>query len=100
MLRASAMDYDARALLAGTTSLVDHHESPYLIEGSLTVLAGVCEQLGMRALLCYGTTERNFGHEEAARGLLMPEIALGRPVTKQCAHAELLAHTGENGERS
>ena len=69
MLRASAMDYVARALLAGTTSLVDHHESPYLIEGSLTVLAGVCEQLGMRALLCYGATERNFGREEAARGL-------------------------------
>ena len=68
-LRASAMDYVARALLAGTTSLVDHHESPYLIEGSLAVLAGVCEQLGMRALLCYGATERNFGREEAARGL-------------------------------
>ena len=68
-LRASAMDYVARALLAGTTSLVDHHESPYLIEGSLAILADVCEQLGMRALLCYGATERNFGREEAARGL-------------------------------
>jgi cytosine/adenosine deaminase-related metal-dependent hydrolase len=63
------MDYVARALLAGTTSLVDHHESPYLIEGSLAILADVCEQLGMRALLCYGATERNFGREEAARGL-------------------------------
>src|SRR5450631_3679840 len=68
-LRASAQDYVARALLAGTTALIDHHESPYLIEGSLAVLAEVCEQLGMRALLCYGATERNFGHEEAARGL-------------------------------
>jgi len=68
-LHASAQDYVARALLAGTTALIDHHESPHLIEGSLTVLAEVCEQLGMRALLCYGATERNFGHEEAARGL-------------------------------
>ena len=33
-LRAGAMDYVARALLAGTTTLVDHHESPNLIEGS------------------------------------------------------------------
>jgi cytosine/adenosine deaminase-related metal-dependent hydrolase len=68
-LRVSAQDYVARALLAGTTALIDHHESPHLIEGSLAILAEVCEQLGMRALLCYGATERNFGHEEAARGL-------------------------------
>jgi cytosine/adenosine deaminase-related metal-dependent hydrolase len=68
-LRASAMDYVARALLAGTTALIDHHESPRMIEGSLAILAEVCERLGMRALLCYGASERNFGHEEAARGL-------------------------------
>jgi cytosine/adenosine deaminase-related metal-dependent hydrolase len=68
-LRASAMDYVARALLAGTTTLVDHHESPNLIEGSLDILAAVCEQLGVRALLCYGASERNFGAAEALRGL-------------------------------
>ena len=69
VLRASAMDYVGRALLAGTTSIVDHHESPNLIEGSLAILADVCERLGIRALLCYGATERNFGREEAQRGL-------------------------------
>jgi cytosine/adenosine deaminase-related metal-dependent hydrolase len=68
-LRAAARDYIARALLAGTTSLVDHHESPNLIEGSLAILAEVCESLGMRALLCYGATDRNFGPPEGARGL-------------------------------
>jgi cytosine/adenosine deaminase-related metal-dependent hydrolase len=68
-LRASAMDYMARALLAGTTTLVDHHESPNLIEGSLEILAEVCEQLGVRALLCYGASERNFGAAEGRRGL-------------------------------
>jgi cytosine/adenosine deaminase-related metal-dependent hydrolase len=69
ILRASAMDYVARALLAGTTTLVDHHESPNMIEGSLEILAGVCDELGVRALLCYGATERNFGSAEARRGL-------------------------------
>ena len=69
ILRASARDYVARALLAGTTTLVDHHESPLLIEGSLSILAEVCEELGIRALLCYGATERNFGRAEAQRGL-------------------------------
>ena len=68
-LGAAARDHVARALLAGTTSLVDHHESPELIEGSLAVLAGVCSELGIRALLCYGATQRNFGPEEARRGM-------------------------------
>lgn len=68
-LRLAATDYVARALLAGTTALVDHHESPNFIEGSLAVLAETCERLGIRALLCYGATERNFGVEEARRGL-------------------------------
>jgi len=68
-LRAAARDYVARALIAGTTTLVDHHESPNLIEGSLAILAEACEDLGARALLCYGATERNFGRGEARRGL-------------------------------
>jgi cytosine/adenosine deaminase-related metal-dependent hydrolase len=68
-LRLSAMDYVARALLAGTTSLIDHHESPNLIEGSLAVLGDACDRLGMRAVLCYGATERNFGRDEGRRGL-------------------------------
>jgi len=53
----------------GTTVLVDHHESPDFIEGSLDVLADACQELGMRALLCYGATERNGGRAEARRGL-------------------------------
>ena len=67
-LRASARDYVSRALLAGTTTLIDHHESPNFIEGSLAILGEVCEELGVRALLCYGATERNFGRDEGRRG--------------------------------
>jgi cytosine/adenosine deaminase-related metal-dependent hydrolase len=68
-LRASARLYVAEALLCGTTTLVDHHESPGFIDGSLDVVADACESLGMRALLCYGATERNDGRDEARRGL-------------------------------
>lgn len=68
-LRASARYYVAEALLAGTTTLVDHHESPNFIEGSLDVLADACHELGVRALVCYGATERNGGRDEAKRGL-------------------------------
>jgi len=68
-LRASARLYVAEALLHGTSTLIDHHESPQLIDGSLDILADACEELGVRALLCYGATERNGQREEAAAGL-------------------------------
>jgi hypothetical protein len=68
-LRASARLYVADALLCGTTALIDHHESPSFIDGSLDVLADACQELGMRALVCYGATERNGGRDEARRGL-------------------------------
>ncbi|MBI5168363.1 MAG: amidohydrolase family protein [Candidatus Eisenbacteria bacterium] len=68
-LRAGTRAYVAEALLAGPTALVDHHESPNFIEGSLDVLADACEEFGMRAVLTYGATERNGGRAEAARGL-------------------------------
>ncbi|RKY20104.1 MAG: amidohydrolase [Planctomycetota bacterium] len=68
-LRVSAQLAVAEALTFGTTGLIDHHESPELIEGSLDILADVCQQLGMRAVLCYGATERNGGAAEARRGL-------------------------------
>ena len=68
-LRASARLYVAEALLAGTTTLVDHHESPRFIEGSLDVLAEEADRLGARLLVTYGATERNGGREEARRGL-------------------------------
>lgn len=68
-LAAGARLYAAEALLAGTTLLFDHHESPGLIEGSLDVVADACQEIGVRALLCYGATERNGGRAEAERGL-------------------------------
>jgi cytosine/adenosine deaminase-related metal-dependent hydrolase len=68
-LVAGARLYAAEALLAGTTSVVDHHESPGMIEGSLDQLADACDAIGIRAVLCYGATERNGGREEAEAGL-------------------------------
>ena len=68
-LRASARWYLAQARQFGTTGLVDHHESPMLIEGSLDILADACQEAGMPAVLCYGATERNGGRSEARRGL-------------------------------
>ncbi len=68
-LRASARWYVAEALRLGTVALVDHHESPNFIAGSLDVLADACQELGMPAVLCFGATERNGGPDEARAGL-------------------------------
>ena len=68
-LEAAARFYVAEALLAGTSTLIDHHESPNFIDGSLDVLADTCQELGMRAILCFGATERNGGQAEARQGL-------------------------------
>lgn len=69
LLRVSARYALAEALLAGTTALVDHHESPNFIDGSLDVLADAAQALGVRLAVTYGATGRNFGRDEETRGL-------------------------------
>ena len=68
MLRWSAMLGALEALEAGTTAIVDHHESPSAIEGSLDVIAEACAEVGVRVLCAYGITDRH-GADGARRGL-------------------------------
>ncbi|MDH5295386.1 MAG: amidohydrolase family protein, partial [Acidimicrobiia bacterium] len=68
MIRWSAMLGALEALEAGTTAIIDHHESPNAIEGSLDVIAEACAEVGVRVLTCYGVTDRH-GPDGARRGL-------------------------------
>lgn len=68
MIRWSAMLGALEALECGTTALIDHHESPNAIEGSLTVIAEACAAVGVRAVCAYGVTDRH-GPDGARRGL-------------------------------
>ena len=68
ILEASALSGCADALFAGVTSLVDHHAGPGAIEGSLSTIRSACEEVGIRGILCYETTDRN-GPEGARAGL-------------------------------
>jgi cytosine/adenosine deaminase-related metal-dependent hydrolase len=54
--------------MAGTTAIVDHHESPSAIEGSLDVIADACAEVGVRVVCAYGVTDRH-GADGARRGL-------------------------------
>ncbi len=56
------------ALERGCTAIVDHHESPNAIEGSLSIIADACAEVGVRTNLAYGVTDRH-GADGAARGL-------------------------------
>jgi cytosine/adenosine deaminase-related metal-dependent hydrolase len=68
MIRWSAMLGALEALETGTTTIVDHHESPNAIEGSLSVIADACAEVGVRVLASYGVTDRH-GPDGARRGL-------------------------------
>jgi cytosine/adenosine deaminase-related metal-dependent hydrolase len=68
MIRWSAMLGALEALQCGTTCIVDHHESPNAIEGSLDVIAEACAAVGVRVNCAYGVTDRH-GADGARRGL-------------------------------
>lgn len=68
MIRWSAMLGATEALMCGTTAIVDHHESPSCVEGSLSLIADACAEVGVRTNLSYGVTDRH-GPDGARRGL-------------------------------
>ncbi|MBI5610774.1 MAG: amidohydrolase family protein [Deltaproteobacteria bacterium] len=59
----------AEAVGRGATCVIDHHESPGFIEGSLDVIADAMQELGVRGAVAYGITARNFGSAEWRAGL-------------------------------
>jgi cytosine/adenosine deaminase-related metal-dependent hydrolase len=56
------------ALESGCTAIIDHHESPNAIDGSLTIIADACAEVGVRVSCAYGVTDRH-GPDGARRGL-------------------------------
>lgn len=56
------------ALESGTTAIVDHHSSPSAVDGSLSVVADACAEVGVRVVCAYEVTDRN-GLDGAAAGL-------------------------------
>lgn len=68
MIEWSAKLAALEALESGTTAIVDHHESPNAIEGSLSVIADACAEVGVRVVTAYGITDRH-GPDGARRGL-------------------------------
>ena len=68
MIRWSAMLGALEALESGCTAIIDHHESPSCIEGSLDLIADACAKVGVRVACAYGVTDRH-GTDGARAGL-------------------------------
>ena len=57
------------AIKNGTTTCIDHHESPNYIKGSLSTIAKGMEKVGLRGIVAYGITDRNYGMKEIKAGI-------------------------------
>jgi putative selenium metabolism protein SsnA len=55
-------------LRSGVTSVIDHHASPFAVEGSLFKIAEASKLFGLRSNLCYETSDRD-GEEIAKAGI-------------------------------
>ena len=67
-VRASALICLVDAIRHGCTTLIDHHASPNVIDGSLDIIADAVKETGLRASLCYEVTDRN-GMDGARAGI-------------------------------
>ena len=67
------------AVKRGTTTLIDHHASPFAVRGSLNIIAKAVKQSGLRASLCYELSDRD-GQKIADEG-----VAENADFIKRCA---------------
>lgn len=71
------------AVRHGTTTLIDHHASPFAVTGSLPRIADAVKETGLRASLCYEVSDRD-GDAVAEAGLK--------------ENAEFIAHCKKQGD--
>jgi putative selenium metabolism protein SsnA len=64
----SALPALIASIRCGTTTLIDHHASPFAIRGSLDTISRAVKMSGLRACLCYEVSDRD-GEERANEGI-------------------------------
>lgn len=68
MIRSSALFTAMACAKNGVTFVIDHHASPFAIDGSLEIIAEAFKEVGVNHLLCYEVSDRD-GPEIAEKGL-------------------------------
>ncbi|MDD3235562.1 MAG: putative aminohydrolase SsnA [Candidatus Cloacimonetes bacterium] len=64
----SALVSSLTAIRKGTTTIIDHHASPFAVRGSLSEIARATKLSGIRASLCYEVSDRD-GEAIAQEGI-------------------------------
>ena len=80
MIEASALASAIYCAKSGSTFCIDHHASPFAIEGSLEIIAKAFDRVGISHMLCYEISDRD-GEEIREQGLAETDAFLtsGRP---------------------
>lgn len=68
MIEASALTTAMACAKNGVSYVIDHHASPFYIDGSLEIIAKAFDKVGVSHLLCYEITDRD-GMDKAEAGL-------------------------------
>lgn len=84
------------ALLAGTTCIIDHHESPNAIEGSLEVIDRACGEVGVRVRACYGATDR-WSDDGSLRQKVAPLSGMTKAARRGLEECERHVRSGRRG---
>ena len=71
-IQASALITAIACAKNGVTFTIDHHASPFAVDGSLEIIAKAFEKVGVSHLLCYEISDRN-GYDIAESGLAETE---------------------------
>jgi cytosine/adenosine deaminase-related metal-dependent hydrolase len=59
LVHTSALVGAAMAARAGAACVIDHHSSPRAIQGSLDRIEAALDEIGLRGILCYETSDRD-----------------------------------------
>jgi len=80
MVEASALASAIFCAKSGVTFCIDHHASPFAVDGSLETIARAFDRVGISHMLCYEISDRD-GEEVKERGLAETDAFLssGRP---------------------
>lgn len=108
MIRLSGLVTAMACVKNGVTFVIDHHASPFAIEGSLEILAQAFEEVGVGHLLCYEISDRD-GLDIARKGLaetalylekrqglvgLHASFTVGNDTLKQAVDLAVAANSG------
>lgn len=84
------------AALAGTTCIIDHHESPNAIEGSLDAIDRACGEVGVRVRACYGATDR-WADDGSLHQKVSPLSAMTKAARRGLEECERHVRAGKRG---